>query len=132
MNRETPLDNAHRAMVAPTATDADHQHYYSLLAAAELFGLLEDEVGDSFAPQLVEDEGQRYALAFDREDKLAAFLDDPQDYIAMSGRALISALLEADLGLGVNLGMDAAIMLPLSVLSWIDEQISPDVATKEA
>ena len=132
MTDETPLDAAHRAMIDPSAEDLDHQRYYARLAAAELFVLLEEEVGDSFAPQLIEDDGQQYALAFDREDKLAAFHDTPQDYIAMSGRNLIAALLEADIGLGINLGMDAATMLPPAVLAWIDEQISPEVATEEA
>jgi len=131
MTTDTPLDKAHRAMIDPAATDADHQRYYSVLAAAELFVLLEDEVDDSFAPQLIEDDGLRFALVFDREDRLAEFVDEPQDYLAMSGRALIAALLDADLGMGVNLGMDAATMLPPDVLSWIDERISPDVAVEE-
>ncbi len=132
MTKETPLDVAHRDMLDPTAEENEYRRYYRLLAAAELFVLLVEEVGDSFSPQLIEDDGQYYALAFDREDRLAAFLDEPQDYAAMSGRSLIAALLDEDLGLGINLGMDASTMLPPDVLYWINTQISPEVAVEEA
>lgn len=132
MTKDTPLDVAHRALIDPNASDQDHRNYYALLVAAELFVLLEAETDDTFKPQLIEDDGQTYALAFDREDRLAAFLDSPQDYVAMSGRALVSALLDADLGLGINLGMEAATMLPPGVLTWISEQITPEVEVHEA
>lgn len=132
MSRDTPLDQAHRAMIDPMASDADHRRYYVRLVAAELFVLLEEDASDTFKPQLIEDEGQRFALAFDREDRLAAFLDEPQDYIALTGRALIAALIEADLGLGINLGMEAATMLPPDVLNWIHDQVAPEVAVEDA
>lgn len=56
------------------------------------------------------------ALAFQSEADLAAFTEKPAAYAALPGRALVAALAEAGLGLGLDFGQAQAALLPASAL----------------
>lgn len=125
---QTKLDAAFASM----EDDEDaRRRYYATLAATELFVILEDEAGETFAPQLLEHDGVTFAVAFDREERLAEFLDAPGACISMSGRALVTTLSDAGLGLGINLGMETGTLLPPDVLGWIAEHLVSEVEAED-
>lgn len=74
MDEPTLLDVAHAQMIADHDDNAARLGFYGALADAELFVLLTDEAaGDRISPEILELEGEKYALIFDREDRLADF-----------------------------------------------------------
>ncbi|MGK7654315.1 SseB family protein [Roseovarius sp. B08] len=132
MTDETHLDRAHAAMEA--GGEAERLRYYQTLAAAELFLLLEAEAeDDDVVPQAFEVEGQTFVLAFDTEERLAAFAGAKAHYVALSGRAVADMLAEADLGLGLNLesGPQAA-LLPNAAMVWLVETLAEGPEEVEA
>ncbi|MEX5728814.1 hypothetical protein Ga0609869_002167 [Rhodovulum iodosum] len=120
MNDETVLDAAHRAMAAAPEDGAARLAFYARLAEAELFLLLEAEpAGDEIAPQVFALEDGPVVLVFDAEERLSAFTGAPAPYAALPGRDLAAMLAGQGLGLGVNLGQDAAILLPSGAVDWL-------------
>ena len=132
MAETTPLDEAFAAMKAGGEDDMLRSGYFGVLAASEVFVLLDEEAGTSFSPTLVEMEGARYVLCFDTVERLAAFSDGPQDYVSMSGRALVAQLQEARLGLAVNAGFETAMFLGTDAVDWIAGRTSGDIEEAEA
>lgn len=139
MTDETPLDAAHAAMI--DGDPAAERSYYARLADTELFLMLatapdETAGGDALAPQVFALDEGRFVLAFDREDRLTAFAGGAADYAALSGRALARMLAgqgpAAALGLGVNLGTDAALLLPADGVAWLAEALETPIAEAEA
>lgn len=139
MTDATPLDAAHAAMTE--GDPAAERAYYARLADTELFLLLktapaEDAADAALAPQVFALDEGRFVLAFDREDRLTAFAGGPAEYAALSGRALARMLAgqgaEDALGLGVNLGSDAALLLPAEGVAWLAEALDTQVAEAEA
>ncbi|MEM9435859.1 MAG: SseB family protein [Pseudomonadota bacterium] len=137
MTPETPIDHAFAAMEA-SGNDADRLRYYERVADAELFLLVEEEPeDDEVSPQLFELEEGRFVLAFDRAERLAAFVDGPAPYVALSGRALVKMLAAQGLGLGINLEVaPSAYLLPSDALSWFagvldKEPEAAELAVKE-
>jgi len=77
----TDLDIAHAAMEAAPNDDAARLQFYERLADTELFMLLGAEAeGDQVTPELFEIEDQRFALVFDREERLAQFVGRAAPY----------------------------------------------------
>ena len=128
MTAKTPLDQAFDAMTATPESETARANYYSVLAASEVFVLLEKEPGDSFEPTLIDLEGARYVLVFDTSEKLAVFCDEPSPYIAMSGRQLLQTVNGARLGLAVNPGLERAMMVPLEAVDWINNRVAADIS----
>ncbi|MEL6550090.1 MAG: SseB family protein [Pseudomonadota bacterium] len=128
----TPIDMAFAAMEA-TGSDADRLRFYERVADAELFLLVEEEpVGDDVNPQLfdLEEEG-RVVVAFDRAERLAAFVGGPSPFVALSGRALVRLLAEEKLGLGLNLEVaPSSYLLPADAVAWLADTLThaPDAA----
>jgi len=123
---ETSLDRAHAAM---TATPTDRQArlaYYHRLADCELYLLLSAEPEDvRFDPAIYPLEDGRFALAFDSEERLAAFGDGPVPYAALPGRVLVAALAGQGVGLGLNLGVaDSAFLMPPEALDWLADALT--------
>ncbi|WP_208352534.1 SseB family protein [Pseudaestuariivita rosea] len=117
MTNKTPLDVAFAAI---EHSDADRLRFYERLVDAELFVLLEAEpVGDQISPSLFEVEGTGFVLAFDLEERLAAFAGQTSPYVALSGRALVGMLQGQSLGLGLNLGAPSEYLLPPDVIAWV-------------
>lgn len=127
MTVQTPLDRAHDAMQADPAQDAPRLQFYDTLADSELFLMLEREVADDrIAPQVFDVADGRFVLAFDTEERLAAFAGQTVPFAALSGR-IIAQLLSASgegIGLGLNLEVaPSAILLPPAALLWLSETI---------
>ncbi|HEX9856761.1 MAG TPA: SseB family protein, partial [Paracoccaceae bacterium] len=79
----TPLDTAYAAMEAAPGDDTARLRFYERLAEGEVFLLLEAEAaGDTLAPRVFDLEEGPVVLAFDLEERLAAFTGIPAPYAA--------------------------------------------------
>ncbi|SET41034.1 SseB family protein [Oceanicella actignis] len=82
----------------------------ALFNSEMLLMLTEEPQGDSISPVLLALEAGPTALAFDRVERLAAFVDRPAPYAAMPGRALVSLLAaRAESGAPVNLAVNPGV-----------------------
>jgi hypothetical protein len=128
----TPLDQAQVAMTAAPEEDAPRLRFFERLADAELFLLLAEESdGAVIRPAIFRLEEGDVALAFDREDRLAAFSDGPVPYAALPGRIVARELAGQGLGLGLNLGVaPSSFLLGAEGLRWLDRTLGhrPDRA----
>jgi len=117
----TPLDRAHAAMEAAPKDDAARLRFYDRLAEAELFLLLDrPPEGDRIDPTVFDAGAARYALAFDREDRLADFAEGMAPYAGLSGRRLAAMLAEAGLGLALNPDVaPSAMLLGADAMAWL-------------
>jgi hypothetical protein len=102
----TPLDRAFAAAEAPGAAPTARARFYALLAETDLCIPLDGAAEQGPLRPLVFplDEPGPVALAFDDDGRMAAFFEAPTEYVRLSGRALLAALAQARLGLGLNLG----------------------------
>jgi hypothetical protein len=130
----TPLDTAHAAMLAHPEHEARRLEFYGALAASELFVLLRGAPeGETADPALVEMEGAVHVLAFDREERLAAFAEGEAPYLALSGRALVEMLTGRGAGIGLNLGVaPSAFLAPPEAVEWMAERLAVRPAEVEA
>lgn len=130
----TALDLAHAAMEEAPEDGAARLHFYHRLADSELLLLLdEDPRGTSIRPAIFTLEAGRFVMAFDRDDRLAAFCDAPAPYAALPGRVIAAELAGRGLGLGLNLGVGpSAILLPAEALDWLAGTLSQGPAPDEA
>jgi len=132
MTEPTPLDRAHGAMTAAPGDDALRLRFWERLADGELFLLLAGEArGEQIEPKLFETDEGRFALVFDREERLAGFAG-AAPYAALSGRALAGMLAGQGVGLGLNLGAPSEILLPAGALVWLRETLGHAPALVEA
>lgn len=122
----TPYDRAHAAMEANPENEALRLAVYDRLADAELFLLLEEEPeGEDIRPQLFSADEGDFVLAFDLEERLAEFADEPMPYAALPGRVIAQHLVGENIGLGVNLGVAAsAMLLPPEALEWLTDTLT--------
>lgn len=118
---QTDLDTAHAAMEAAPEDDAARLRFYEGLADAELFLMLSgDPAGDEITPALFDLEDGRFVLAFDREERLAAFAEGPVPYAALPGRVIARTLAGQGVGLGLNLGVaPSAFLMSAEALGWL-------------
>lgn len=130
MSGATPLDLAHAAMAAAPEDEAARRRFYACLAGCDLVLLLADEPADGapLVPALFDLDGGRAVLAFDGEERLAAFAGEAVPYAALPGRALARLLHRRGLALGVNLGVaPSAILIPAEGVDWLAEGVSVPV-----
>ncbi len=119
---ETRLDKAHGAMQAAPEDDAARVAFYGALADAELFVLLSEEPGEpgAISPEILDIEGDRFALVFDSEERLTAFAKAPAPYAALPGRVIAGMLAGREIGLGLNLGVaPSSILIPGEAMDWL-------------
>ncbi|MEM9318777.1 MAG: SseB family protein [Pseudomonadota bacterium] len=115
----TPLDRAIRAHLTAPEDDARNRAIYATFAAAELFLLLDAEpAGDAVKPQLFPLEQGQFAVAFDTEERLAAFAGQAA-YVGLSGRAMAQMLKGQGISLALNLGTEAEHILPPDAFDWL-------------
>lgn len=121
----TPLDQAHAAMEAAPEDDAARLRFYERLADCELFLMLTEEAsGDAISPEVFEIADGQFVLAFDLEERLAAFAGRPVPYVALSGRVLSAMLAGQGIGLGLNLDVaPSAILMPSEALGWLQQTL---------
>ena len=133
MTESTALDLAHDAMMQAEGEDAARLRFFAQLSDAELLLLLEDEPqGDALTPQLFEVEEGQFVLAFDSEERLAAFAEATVPYAALSGRVLAEMLAGQGIGLGLNLGVaPSSMLIPAEAMGWLTETVAqtPDEAS---
>ncbi len=121
----TPLDEAFKVMDASPNDATLRLAWFDRLSASEMYLLLEEEaVGDRIRPKVFAVEGADLILAFDREERLAAFAGEVAPYAALSGRSLAQMLSGAGLGLAVNLGTDAETVLEGEAIEWLTSTLS--------
>ena len=122
----TDLDNAHAAMQAAPDDDAGRLRFYERLADTELFMLLDGEPdGDQITPALFEVEDQRFALVFDREERLSQFVGRVAPYAGLPGRDLVRMLTGQGIGLALNLEVaPSAMLIPAEAVDWLVQTLS--------
>ncbi|MCT4556618.1 MAG: SseB family protein [Pelagimonas sp.] len=130
----TPLDQAHAEMQAAPEDDAARLRFYDRLAEAELFLMLaQTPQGDAISPEVFAVEGSSFVLAFDLEERLAAFAGKEVPYAALSGRALAGMLSGQEFGLGLNLEVaPSAILLPSQAMGWLVDTLEHAPVEAEA
>jgi len=128
---QTPLDQAHELM---EADEAQSLRFYERLADAELFLMLEEEASDDRArPLIFQTSDGAFALVFDREDRLADFVDTPTPFVAMSGRRIAKMLTGEGIGLGLNLGVaPSSMLMPPATVDWLNEVLGANSIETEA
>ncbi len=122
MTETTPLDLAHAAMEAAPDDASARLRFYATLADIELILMLSAEPeGDApIAPAIYDLDGGRYVLAFDSEDRLAAFAEAPAPYAALPGRVIAQQLAGQGIGIGLNLGVaPSAFLMPADATEWL-------------
>ncbi|SEV91670.1 SseB protein N-terminal domain-containing protein [Cognatiyoonia koreensis] len=117
----TDLDTAHAAMEAAPDDDALRLRFYERLADSELFMLLgADPVDDKIEPSLFDIEDRKFALVFDREERLADFVGRAAPYAGLPGRALVQMLTGQGIGLAFNLEVaPSAMLIPTEAVDWL-------------
>jgi hypothetical protein len=129
------LDLSHAAMLA--GDEAEARAFYRFLADAPLCLLLNAPAdGDQLQPQVFELSDGPVILAFDSEERLAAFQDSPQPYAVLPGRVIAQAVAGQGVSLGLNLGSGAEseTLLPPEVLAHLLAllDVSSDVMVGQA
>ncbi|OCX65362.1 hypothetical protein BFP70_09870 [Thioclava sp. SK-1] len=122
----TPYDKAYAAMDADPSNEALRLAVYDRLADAELFLLLEEEpIDEDIKPQVFSTEDGDFVLAFDLEERLAEFSDEPVPYAALPGRVIAQNLHGEGIGMGVNFGVaDSAMLLPPEAMDWLADTLT--------
>ena len=114
------------ALYAELQAGGDGMAFYRALADAELFLLLETEAeGEVVLPRVFDLAEGPVLLAFDSEERLAAFADGPLPYAALPGRVIAGQMAGLDLSLGLNLGSGAAseVILHPEALEWMVQML---------
>ncbi|MEJ6403811.1 SseB family protein [Yoonia sp. 2307UL14-13] len=130
----TELDNAHAAMEAAPDNDALRLQFYERLVDTELFMLLGAEAAeDRIAPEIFEIEDRRFALVFDREERLSQFVGCVAPYAGLPGRALAQMLVGQGIGLALNLEVaPSAMLIPDEAVDWLAKTLSNGPQETEA
>lgn len=131
---ETPLAAAHRAMTTAPDDAAARLAYYRTLAASELcLALAREPAGDQLDPLVIDAADGPLLLAFEDEDRLAAFSGQPQPYAALPGRVILSLMAGQSLSLGVNFETEAgAFLMPAETVDWLAARLAESPAPGRA
>ena len=129
----TPIDRAHARMVRNPDDAAARLAFHDRLATTELMVLLEREVEDDRVEPRVFPTGTGPAiLAFDTEERFAAFVGAPAPWVALPGRALAGMLAGQGAALGLNLGARSETMLDAPTLDWLAAMLAATPERAEA
>jgi hypothetical protein len=132
MTEMTALDQAHAAMQDDPDNAQARLNFYEKLSACEVFLMLDavpEGEEDTVSPTVFELDSGSFVLAFDREERLAAFSGDTTPYVALSGRALAEMLSGQGIGLGLNLEVaPSSMLLPAEAIDWLHRTLgrTPD------
>ncbi len=123
---ETAIDRAFLAMEAAPDDERARARFHERVLDSELHLLLteEPETDESLSPRIFEIPEGRFVLAFDTDERLAAFLDEPMPYAILAGRGIVEMIAGHDLGIGLNLGEAAsATLLPAGAVDWLASMV---------
>jgi hypothetical protein len=131
---DTIIDIAHAKMTANPEDDASRLSFYESVADSELFLLLGDEpTDDNIVPELFDIQGQKYALVFDREERLAEFVGRAAPYAGVPGRGLVQMLNGQSVGLALNLEVaPSSMMIPPEAIDWLSDVLLHGPDAREA
>lgn len=130
---ETPIDQAYAALSADPDDVNARLKFYERLADAELFLMLAAEPDDdNIVPEIFDLSDGPYVLAFDREERLAAFAERPVAHAALSGRALVKMIVGQGIGVGLNLGASSEYILPPTIIEWLSSTLTAKSQSHEA
>jgi hypothetical protein len=116
----TPLDQAFAAQERAPEDAALRLRFHERILDAELFVPLAEAPGpDRLRPQVFVLEEGAFVLAFDREDRLAAFLAAPAEFAALSGRRLARLMEGRGVGVALNLGAPSGTLIPPGAVAWL-------------
>lgn len=119
MTETSPLMEALAATSADPDDDPARLALFRALATSELLLLLsEPATGENLSPKIFGIDEGNVALVFDNEDRLTQFTGTESDFIGLPGRVLAEMMVENDLAMGINLGQQAATILPPPALKW--------------
>ncbi|MCB1338130.1 MAG: SseB family protein [Maritimibacter sp.] len=136
----TPLDHAHADMMEAPEDDAARLAFYRRLADTTLFLLLAREPegeAEVLDPEVLEIDNRdtanidRYALAFDTEERLASFAtsykNEALPYAALPGRVIAQAIAGQGVGLALNLDVAiSSILLPAQAMDWLSDTLAAE------
>ena len=130
----TDLDQAHAAMEAAPDDDTLRLRFYERLADTELFLLLASAPeDDQISPEIFDIADGRFALVFDREERLSEFAGRIVPYAGLAGRSLVNMLAGQGVGLGLNLQVAASEMLiPADAIDWLAQTLGNAPQESEA
>ncbi|PZQ48563.1 MAG: hypothetical protein DI556_13970 [Rhodovulum sulfidophilum] len=134
---ETAIDHAFLRMEADPEDIEARARFHERVLDAELFLLLaeEPETDAALSPRIFEIPEGRFVLAFDRDERLGAFLEEPAPYAVLAGRRLVEMIAGHGLGVGLNLGAAvSATLLPAGAVDWMAEMArgAPEEADRTA
>ncbi len=123
----SPLDAAYTEMVASGDDPGAVSGFHERLLTAWLSLVLATEPGqgaEAVRPEVFDVEEGRFVLAFDSDDRMAAFLDRARPSAGLSGRSLIAMLAGRGLGIALNLGdAPSATLLPAETIDWLSDRL---------
>jgi len=134
MTEETALDRAAAGMAQAPDDAAARLRFHERLADAELVLLLDGEpAGDTIAPRVFETEAGRFVLAFDREERLAAFTGGAAAFAALPGRELVAMIAGQGLGIALNPSVaPSETLLGADAVDWLARTLAARPEPAEA
>ena len=124
MTEQTDIDRAIAALSAAPEDEALNLALHARIAEAELFVVLEEEPqGETVRPTILETSTGKLALAFDREERMVAFMGDATAYVALAGRSVAQMFSGGEVGMALNLGTDHETALGPEAMAWIAEAV---------
>ena len=115
----TRIDEAF-AVMNLSDSDAGRLRFYEAILESELFLLLDQSSdGQTAKPRTFDTSEGQFALGFDTELRLAEFAGDHSEFLALSGRNLVTLLGDTGLGLALNFGAPSEQILPIEVVEWL-------------
>ena len=125
---ETRLDRLWHA-VAEGGAEADWLRFYEGFAAQPLIAPVDDTTA---RPKTLLLETGEVALAFDTEDRFAAFITTPTEFVTLTGAGLARALGPLGVGVALNPGVATGeTVLDAGALAWIAQHAGAEVAVED-
>lgn len=132
MTDTTDIDRALAARDAAPEDTALNLTFHERVAEAEIYLVLEEEPeGETARARILDTSTGPLALAFDREERMAAFMGEITPYVALSGRQVAAMLAGSGTGLALNLGTEAETVLPADALAWMADTLANTAASAQ-
>lgn len=131
---ETPIDSAFQRLAADPDDPGVSLQFHERVLDAELLVPLAAETGgvDDLMPQVYDVADGRFVLAFDRDERMAAFLEAPVPFAALTGRQLAGLLAGKGAGIVLNPGAPSETLLPAATVGWLASMVAGAPLTVKA